>query len=90
MTDFVQGRLDFWAEAVESLSGIGRQEPQAAYAGLTKSLQNEWLYLLRVTPAIGDMFEHLEGLISEAFLPALFGTSSVTGHLRRLSTLPIW
>ena len=64
--------------------------PQTAYAGLTKSLQQEWTYVQRVTPGIEDAFAPVEKALREQFLPALFGLGD-SKHLdaqRALLALP--
>ena len=43
-----------WAESVEILAGVSRKHPQSAYAGLQKSLQQEWAFVQRVILGIGD------------------------------------
>ena len=50
MSDKIMG----WAESVETLDGVSRKHMQSAYAGLQKSLQQEWAFVQRVTPGIGD------------------------------------
>ena len=51
---------------------MARKHSQSAYAGLQKSLQQEWAFVQRVTPGIGDAFGPVEEEISKAFLPELF------------------
>ena len=61
-----------WSESVEILSGVSRKHPQSAYTGLQKSLQQEWEFVLRVTPGIGDAFGPVETALKETCVPALF------------------
>jgi hypothetical protein len=64
--------------------------PQSAYAGLQKSLQQEWKFLQRVVPEIGDRFAGVEQAISANFLPALFDKKIEENDKRRvLAGLPI-
>jgi hypothetical protein len=46
--------------------------PQSAYAGLQKSLQQEWQFVQRVVEGIGESFTDVQKAITECFLPALF------------------
>ena len=46
--------------------------PQYAYAGMQKSLHQEWEFVQQVTPVIGDVFGPVEKALRENFLPALF------------------
>ena len=43
-----------------------------AYAGLQKSLQQEWPFAQCVTPGISEAFRLVEEALQRAFLPALF------------------
>ena len=45
-----------WAKLVNNLSGVSHKHPQSAYAGLQKSLQQDWEFMQRVTPGIRDAF----------------------------------
>ena len=63
--------MEGWAESVRTLAGVARKHPQSAYKGLQKSLQQEWAFVQRVTPGIGDAFGPVEE-ITTAFLPELF------------------
>ena len=69
---WVQTKVKGWAESVKTLAGVARKHPQSAYAGLQKSLQQEWAFVQRVTPGIGNEFGPVEEEIAKAFLPALF------------------
>ena len=68
MADKITG----WAESMETLSGFSCNNPQSAYAGLQKSLHQEWEFVQRVTPGIGDAFGLVEKTLRENFVPALF------------------
>ena len=49
-----------------------RKHPQSAYAGLQKSLQQDWAFLQRVIPGIGDAFGLVEEEIKTVFIPEIF------------------
>ena len=53
-------KVEGWADSVRTLSGVARKHPQSAYAGLQKSLQQEWAFVQRVTPGIGNEFGPVE------------------------------
>ena len=48
------------SESLDILSGVSCKHPHSAYAGLQKSLQQEWAFVQRVTPGIGDAFGPVE------------------------------
>ena len=71
--EYVLGKAKEWGHYVELLSSIASDQPQAAFIALTKSLQNEWTFLQRVTPGCGSLFNVIESALSSVFLPTLFG-----------------
>ena len=61
-----------WAESVRTLAGVACKHPQPTYVGLQNSLQQEWAFVQRVIPGIGDAFGPVEEEIAKLFLPELF------------------
>ena len=57
---------------MKNLLGVTHKHPQSANAGLQKSLQQEWSFVQRVVPNIGDAFGAVEQALQDAFIPALF------------------
>ena len=68
MSDKVTG----WAESVETLARVSCKHLQSAYAGLQKSLEQEWAFVHQVTTGIGDAFGPVEKSLRETFMPELF------------------
>ena len=71
--DWLGSKVDSWVDAVVKLSSAAILEPQAAYVALSKSVQNEWLFIQRVLSSSQDAFEALSRVIKTKFLPNLFG-----------------
>ena len=65
-------KIKGWTESVGILAGVSRKHLQSAYAGLQKSHQQEWAFVQRVTPGIGDAFIPVETALKETLVPALF------------------
>jgi hypothetical protein len=84
---YVQKKFEQWCEQVKRLSKIADNQPQAAFAGFTKSLQCEWNYLQRVVAGSGHLFDSLERIITDEFLPAVFG-SEISPEERTLFSMP--
>ena len=42
---WVRTKVERWEESVSNLAGVARKHPQSAYAGLQKSLQQEWAFV---------------------------------------------
>jgi hypothetical protein len=60
---------------VETLARIATRVPQAAYVGLTSSLQAEWQYICRVIPGAEHYLGPIQMAICEKFIPALLQVS---------------
>ena len=65
-------KIKRWTDSVDILVRVSRKHRQSAYEGLQKSPQQEWAFIQRVTPGIGDAFRPLETALKETFMPALF------------------
>ena len=68
---WLAGKITGWAESLETLTGVCHKHPQSAYAGLQKSLHQEWAFVQRVNLGIGDAFVPMEKALWETFVPAL-------------------
>ena len=77
-----------WVGHINVLAEAASTQPQLAYATLTKSLQHEWNFLLRVVFQCGPLFRDLELSLFSRFLPAMFGLE-VSAAERRLFALPL-
>ena len=71
------------------MAGVARKHPQSAYEGLQKSLQQEWAFVQRVTPGIGEEFGPVEEEIAKAFLPELFEGFGDGAPGREITHLPV-
>jgi len=71
--DWLGGMVTTWVAAVETLASVAGNYPQAAYAGFTFCLQNEWQYVQRMTSDTAAHFTPLEEAIRTKFLPARWG-----------------
>ena len=74
---------------MRTLSGVARKHPQSVYAGLQKSLQQEWAFVQQVTPGISDAFGPVEEEIAKAFLPTLFEGVGDGAPGREITRLPV-
>ena len=69
---WTEEKVKGWAESVKTLTGVAHNHPQSTYAGLKKSLQQEWAFVQQVNPSIRNAFGPAEEALRETFLPALF------------------
>ena len=86
---WVQKNVAGLADSVRTLAGVACKHPQSAYAVMQKSLQQEWAFVQRVTPGIGDAFVPVEEEIAKAFLPALFEGVGDGAPGRAITRLPV-
>ena len=83
--DYASEKVRTWVSHLLSLTAVAEREPQAPYAALTKSLQNECAFIQCAVLGC-DLFLDLEFTLFSQFLPVLFG-SSITPAECRLFTL---
>ena len=89
LEEWLQPKVEAWAEAVRTLGQVARRFPHTAYCGVTMSLQSEWQYLQRVVPGTGKYFGPVERAIRDVFLPNLFGETAISDELREATTLGV-
>ena len=70
--EWLEEKVQGWKELVAILAGVSLKHPQSAYAGLQKSLQQEWAFVQRATPGVGAAFSPVEEALCEVFVPSLF------------------
>jgi hypothetical protein len=87
-SEWLEPQIQQWVLGVAALAKVAKRHPQTAYAGLTKSLQQEWQYLQRVVPDCGAAFEPVEEAIRTVFLPALLQATEAECQ-RELTTLSV-
>ena len=86
--EYVVSKVQRWVGHLDLLSEAALTQPQLAYAALSRSLQHEWTFLLRVVPQCGQLFQELEMSLFSRFLPAMFGVE-VSAVERCLFVLPL-
>eukprot|EP00978_Attheya_sp_CCMP212_P039959 scaffold213016_cov49-Attheya_sp.AAC.2 len=74
--EWIGEKADEWTAGIKAFAKVAPRFPQTAYAGIQKSLQQEWQFVQRVIDGIGGEFAEVEAALTEVFLPALFGETS--------------
>ena len=72
--EYVKMKVQSWVDSVYCLSDAAKQQPQAVYAALVKSIQCEWAFLQRVVANSSELFLALKDTIREVFWPSSFGS----------------
>ena len=86
---WLREKIRGWTESVKLLEGVSHKHPQSSYAGLQKSLQQEWAFVDRVTPGVGDAFDPVEEALREIFVPALYKGLREGVPEREITRLPV-
>jgi hypothetical protein len=76
-------------ESILELAMVAARYPQAAYAGLQKSLQQECHFLQCISKGLCLKFLAIVLALHYTFLPVLFGLESVSDTQRQLTSLPV-
>ena len=67
--------MKVWTHSLEVLDGVAHRHPQTAYNGMQKSLQQEWYFVQRATPKIGEAFCLVEEALKKSFFLDLFNSA---------------
>ena len=88
ITNYVLSKVSTWVDHIHQLSEIAKEQPQAAYVALTKSLQHGWFFLQRLAKNSSLLFQKLDEALFSHFIPSLFN-HPCTPSERLLFSLPI-
>ncbi len=86
-TEYVGKKVAAWAESVEELATLAKNEPHFAYSCFVKGLSHKWTFLQRTIPDVSQLFQPLEDVIRSKLIPALLG-KPVTDTEREMIALP--
>ena len=85
---YVRKKINNWIKDVEQLSTIAEDEPQLALNAYTKALCMRWCFVQRTISNVGHLFQPLEDVLREKFIPAIVGRN-VSDQERRFLALPV-
>ena len=85
---FVADKVKGWAEEVTELSRFAESQPHAAYCAFMHGLSSRWLFVSRTVPSDSAVFQPLEDVIRQVFIPTLTGCSPPSDSVRQLFALP--
>ena len=87
-TDYIEEKVAIWCEKLKRISEIAKLQPHAAYTAYVHGEQHKYTYFLRTLPNIAEQLKPLDDLISNDFIPALFGCN-LSPNERQILTFPI-
>jgi hypothetical protein len=88
ISEFVTKKVSALCTEMEVLSSIAVSSPHAAHAAFVHGFRHRWLFIQRTIPGVSHLFEPLENVIREKFIPALLGGQLVTDGERLMLSLP--
>ena len=91
---YLHGKVHDWQEATQKLAEVAKIYPQAAYSAMQRSLQQEWLFVQRVTDSEGptnNIYHPIEKALEADFIPNLFlmEQENMLPDLRNITKLPV-
>ena len=87
-TSYMEEKVNEWCCKMRYLTNIANSQPQAAYSAYIHGEQHKYTYFLRTLSGIAEILKPLDDIITNEFVPALFG-SNLSPHERDILSLPI-
>ena len=60
-----------WCDEILTLSAIAKTHPHSAYCAFVLGILHKWNYVMRTIESVGSLFQPLENVIHQHFIPAL-------------------
>ena len=71
--EYVKRKVSKWCSELETLASFATSEPHAAYAAYTFGFKGKWNFLQRTIPNTEKLFEPLQKVLTDIFIPKLTG-----------------
>ena len=71
--EYVKKKVAGWCSELETLASFATSEPHAAYSAYVFGFKGKWNFLQRTVPNTEKLFEPLEKLLNDTFIPKLTG-----------------
>ena len=71
--EYVSKKVKIWSDEILTLSSIVETHPHNAYCVLVHGVIPKWNYVTRTIESVGSLFQPLEEVIHQHFIPALTG-----------------
>lgn len=85
---YIKNLVQEWCDMLENLTVYARSQPHAAYSAFTIGVRQKFTYFLRTIKGIGDYLEPVDKIISDKFIPTLFGCH-ISPIERQIVSLPV-
>ena len=85
--EYILALVGKWKGMLQRLTQFFKSQPHAAYSAFTHGLRHKFTYFMR-TMELGNFMGPLDELISNEFIPSLFG-GQISPSERKLISLPV-
>lgn len=85
---YVSDLVSDWVKELQMLSEIAQSDPHAAYSAFTHGLLHKWTYFQRTIPDSAELYQPMEDVIRNTFIPSLTGNLACSDTERNLFALP--
>ena len=85
---YMEEKVKEWCNKMRKLSEIAKSQPHAAYSAYIFGEQHRYNYFLRTLDNIEDVLQPLDDILTNEFIPSLFG-SNISPNEREIFSLPI-
>ena len=87
--EYASKKVKTWSDELLTLSSIAESHPHSAYCAFVHGVVPKWNYVYNATiESVGSLFQPLEDVINQKFIPALTGRDPCCKLERYLLSLP--
>ena len=86
--EYVSTKVKIWLDEILMLSSIAKIHPHSAYCAFVHGVIPKWNYVMRTIKSVGSLFQPLEEVIHQHFIPALTDRDPCCKLERDLLSLP--
>ena len=86
--EYVSKKVKSWCDEILTLSTIAKTHPHSAYGAFVHGILHKWNYVMRTIESVGSLFQPLEDVLHQHFIPALTGRDPCSEVERELLALP--
>ena len=86
--EYVSKKVKLRCDEIFTLSTIAKTYPHSAYGTFVHGILHKWNYVMRTIDSVGSLFQPLENVIHQHFIPALTGQDPCSGLEWELLALP--
>ena len=72
---YISEKVDDWCKKMRKLAEIAKTQPHAAFTAYIHGEQHKYTYFMRTLNNISETLDPLDRIITNEFIPSLFGTS---------------